>query len=132
MAEGAVQQHLHPVEARDRDGVGVDGDDGHEVLGLRARMVHHPPAAQQHQRVARAQRPKVDRGYVSPRAAFTPPTVLEVTLALLVKPTSPSWGIERKRSSPRGRPPSRVDLVASDHGLTAQRLGRSGCRRSAS
>ena len=57
----AVQQHFHPAHARRRNGVGVDRHNRHEVLGLRAGMVHHPPAVQQHQRIARSKRAQVDR-----------------------------------------------------------------------
>ena len=87
---GAVFQHLHALDAVDRNGVGVDGVDGHETaahfLRLVAGRVDHAPPVQQHQRVAGAQVAQVESAHVAARGVHAAADVfflVEVVLPLL-------------------------------------------------
>ena len=63
----AVQQHLYPAHACNRDRIGVDALHRHQILGLRAGMEHHAATVQQHQRIAGAERAQVDGRRVAAR-----------------------------------------------------------------
>ncbi len=65
---GAVTQDFHALQTRHRNGVGVVGQDRHQMLvGLRRRVADDATAVQQHQGVADAQAAQVHRAGVAAR-----------------------------------------------------------------